>query len=200
MARRDRQSAGKNLRDVFGTQEQEQVLEDTNVVDNMATEATETARTESAETKQPQDYFNSEQSPRRDKTYFAEGTVIEGILRSNNDVEIVGDFKGEIMSEGKVTICANTVSSIAARDLELVGSTLVGDATVTGNVLIDDRSRIAGNIRAKNVDSAGEINGNLFVEQNVALRQHAAMVGDIKTGTLSMDRGAKFNGKLEMGQ
>ena len=37
-------------------------------------------------------------------TYFAPGTIFEGTLHSINDVEIAGDFSGEIVSEGAVTV------------------------------------------------------------------------------------------------
>ena len=139
--------------------------------------------------------------PRRENcTYFAAGTSVEGILRSDSDVEIVGDFSGEIMAEGKVTIHANTVSSIAAKGLELIGSTLTGGVTVDGGVTLDDASSVTGNIRAQSVDSAGAIRGNLAVRDSVALRGRASVTGDIKTALLSVERGAKINGTVDMAQ
>ena len=139
--------------------------------------------------------------PRREHTtYFAAGTVVEGTLRSDRDVEIVGDFSGEIMSDGKITIHANTVSSIAARALELNGSTLTGDVIVDGDVLLDEGSSITGNVRAANLNSAGVIQGNLTVRDSVTLRKQARVTGDIKTVALSMDRGVKLNGRVDMSQ
>ena len=137
---------------------------------------------------------------RKNTTYFAKGTYIEGTLHSDSDVEIVGDFAGELMSEGKVTIHANTKSSIAARDLELIGSTLTGDVTVTNSVAMDDNSSITGNVRANSLESAGEITGNLAVQGEVALKRHAKVTGDIKTSTLTLDSGVKINGRLDMGE
>ncbi|MBE7003164.1 MAG: hypothetical protein E7425_02615 [Ruminococcaceae bacterium] len=138
--------------------------------------------------------------PRRENTtYFAAGTVIEGTLRSDSDVEIVGDFSGEIASNGKVIIHANTVSSIAARELELVGSTLTGDVNVSGGVVVDQASSIQGNIRAATLDSSGRIRGNLFVQDSVELRDHAVLTGDVKTPLLTMGTGVRYNGKIDMG-
>ena len=137
--------------------------------------------------------------PRRvNTTYFAKGTVIEGTLHSDSDVEIVGDFTGEIVSEGKVTIHSNTVSPIAARELELIGSTLTGDVTVSGGIAVDEASSINGNLRAANLDSAGTIRGNLAIQGAVVLKGNARVIGDIRTPTLSMDRGVKLNGRLDM--
>ncbi len=131
-------------------------------------------------------------------TYFAEGTSMEGTLRSDSDVEIVGDFKGEIASDGKVTIHSNTQSSIAAAELVLIDCTLTGDAMVGGDVSINERSSITGNVRAANIVCSGVIKGNLNVSGNITLTENAQVIGDIKTGTLAMSRGAKVSGKIDM--
>ena len=132
-------------------------------------------------------------------TYFAEGTSMEGTLRSDSDVEIVGDFKGEIASDGKVTIHSNTQSSIAAAELVLIDCALTGDAMISGDVSINERSSVTGNIRATNIVCSGIIKGNLNVTGNIALTENAQIVGDIRTGTLAMSRGARVSGKIDMG-
>ena len=136
---------------------------------------------------------------RENCTYFAPGTSMEGTLRSDSDVEIAGDFKGEIASDGKVTIHANTQSSIAAAELVLIDCTLTGDAMVGGDVSINETSSITGNVRASNIVCSGIIKGNLNVQSNITLTENAQVIGDIKTGTLAMSRGAKVSGKIDMG-
>lgn len=137
--------------------------------------------------------------PRENCTYFAAGTSMEGTLRSDSDVEIVGDFKGEIASDGKVTIHSNTQSSIAAAELVLIDCTLTGDAMVGGDVSISESSSITGNVRSANIVCSGVIKGNLNVTGNITLTENAQVIGDIKTGTLAMSRGAKVSGKIDMG-
>lgn len=132
-------------------------------------------------------------------TYFAEGTSMEGTLRSDSDVEICGDFKGEIAADGKVTIHANTTSSVAASELILLDCKLNGDAMVSGDISINEGSSVAGNLRAENVICSGTIKGNLNVSGNITLTENAQVLGDIKTGTLTMSRGAKVSGKIDMG-
>ena len=81
------------------------------------------------------------------KTYFAPGTVFEGTVTAPGDVQVDGEVKGEIISEGKVSIHKMGDASIAARDLELLGAVIKGDITVGGEVTVDadvlDRARLA---------------------------------------------------------
>ena len=124
---------------------------------------------------------------------------MEGTIRSDSDIEIAGDFKGEIASNGKVTLHANTTSTIASADLVLLDCNLLGDAVVTGDVSINENSTITGNLRAQNVICSGVINGNLTIQSNVTLTETAQVIGDIKTETLTTSRGAKVSGKIDMG-
>ena len=132
-------------------------------------------------------------------TYFAEGTSIEGTLRCDSDVELCGDFKGDLIATGKVTIHASTTSNVSASDLVLVDCTLTGDATVTGSVTIDSNSSINGNVKASNVVCSGIVRGNLRVSENITLTENAQVYGDLSTDTLAISRGAKISGKIEMG-
>lgn len=138
--------------------------------------------------------------PRRTNcTYFAEGSSMEGTLRCDSDVEICGDFKGAITADGKVTIHANTTSDIESVELVLVGCNLIGDSNVSGDVMIDSKSVVNGNINSSNLTCSGIIRGNLNVSGNITLTENAQVIGDIRTGTLAMSRGAKVSGKIDMG-
>ena len=131
-------------------------------------------------------------------TYLAEGSSFEGTLRSDSDVEICGEFKGELVSKGKVILHANTVSNVQAIDLSLVGSSLTGDAVASGCVNVDESSSITGNISAQDVVCSGQVRGNLDISGNLTLSASAKIFGDIKAATLVVERGAKVTGKMEM--
>lgn len=162
-------------------------------------------RVSSPQAKREDDFFDSfvgranQPVKRANLTYFAEGTSMEGTIRSDSDIEIAGDFKGEIASNGKVTLHANTTSTIASADLVLVDCNLLGDAVVTGDVSINENSTITGNLRANNVICSGVVNGNLTVQSNVTLTETAQIIGEIRTETLTTSRGAKVSGKIDMG-
>ena len=133
-------------------------------------------------------------------SYLAPGTVLEGQLRSEGDLELAGSFKGSITTTGTVMLRANIKSAVTAGNLNLSGCTLEGDVTVTGTVTVSEDSRITGNVTARELQCAGEINGDLNISGNTTLEEKARVNGSVVTGTMSVARGAAICGSVEMGK
>lgn len=114
------------------------------------------------------------------------------------NVEIKGQFKGEIVSDGRVTLHSDTISDVSAKTLILIASTLTGDAVIGGGVQIDESSFVKGNIRASSVECSGTINGNIKAENYITLAHTAAVNGDIKTTTMEIANGAQVHGQIDM--
>ena len=132
-------------------------------------------------------------------SYFAPGTVFEGTLRTEGDVEIAGEFNGDVTAEGNVILSSAVCGNISCTDLKLKNCTLVGNVDAKGSVDVSDDSKVRGNITAAAVHCAGQINGDLNVSEDVAMEKTALVNGTIKTKTLSMERGATIKGGIEMG-
>ena len=130
-------------------------------------------------------------------TYLAPGTKFEGMLRAEGSVEIDGEFKGDVFAEGNVTIRTNMTGNITARNLNVVGCTLVGDAHVSERIQMNENSAINGNVDAGDLVSSGTINGDLKVQHNMALDENAKVVGNVITGTMTIARGAVIRGSVE---
>ena len=131
-------------------------------------------------------------------TYLAPGTVMEGKLFTKNDVEIAGDFTGDITSEGKVTLRSNMQGNINAVNLQLFGCRLVGDIHVSGVAVVDEQSSVAGNIHANELFCSGLVKGDLYIQGNVTLNEKSSVEGNVTTGTMTMVRGANICGNLKM--
>lgn len=131
-------------------------------------------------------------------TYLAPGTVMEGKLFTKNDVEIAGDFTGDITSEGKVSLRSNMQGNVNAANLQLFGCRLVGDIHVSGVAILDEQSSVAGNIHANELLCSGLVKGDLYVQGNVTLNEKASIEGNITTDTMTMMRGASISGNLKM--
>ena len=131
-------------------------------------------------------------------SFLAPGTVFEGTLRSAGDVEIAGEFNGDVTSEGNVVLRSAVCGNISCVDLKLESSILVGDVDAKGSVAVSEDSKVRGNIAATELGCAGQINGDLNVTGDTALEKTALINGYIKTGTMSMEKGAMIKGGIEM--
>ncbi len=68
----------------------------------------------------------------------------------------------------------------------------------SGKVTIGEMADIKGNIHAGEVHVYGHVNGNIK-SGRCHLNDHAVITGDITTGVLSMNEGARLSGRAEIG-
>lgn len=76
---------------------------------------------------------------------------------------------------------------------------LVGNLNTRGKVFIGQSGRVTGEIRCKNCEVEGVIDGKVVVEELLSLRSVSKLYGEIKTGKLAIEPGATFTGKCDMG-
>lgn len=76
---------------------------------------------------------------------------------------------------------------------------LIGNLNTKGKVFIGQSGRITGEIRCKNCEVEGVIDGKVVVEELLSLRAVSKLYGEIKTGKLAIEPGATFTGKCDMG-
>ena len=99
--------------------------------------------------------------------------------RLSSDVEIKGSirFQDELLIDGKVE----------------------GEITSTGSLSIQENARIRAEVKVGSVIIQGKVHGNITASKTVELRAGAEVVGDIKAAVLTMEAGAIFVGKSEVG-
>ncbi|MDR1603273.1 MAG: polymer-forming cytoskeletal protein [Gracilibacteraceae bacterium] len=71
---------------------------------------------------------------------------------------------------------------------------VTGTIRVAGNLTLSDTADVSADIYAKNVKIAGELHGNIRAEELAELAASARVYGDIATGALKVERGARFVG------
>lgn len=131
-------------------------------------------------------------------SYLAAGTVLEGTLQSDGDIEIAGEFKGDITTTGTVTLHSAIQGNVTASSLKLSGCKLVGDVVVSGVVFISQDSAIQGNVTAKELQCAGQVTGDLKISENTSLESTAQVNGNVVTGSISVIKGAVIRGGVEI--
>lgn len=76
---------------------------------------------------------------------------------------------------------------------------LIGNLNIKGKVFIGQKGRVEGEIRCRNCEVEGVIEGRVIVEELLSLRAVSKVYGEIKTGKLAIEPGAIFTGKCDMG-
>ncbi|MBM3435810.1 MAG: polymer-forming cytoskeletal protein [Bacteroidetes bacterium] len=75
---------------------------------------------------------------------------------------------------------------------------LTGSINCKGKIVIGQTGSIDGEIICQNADISGRIKAHLKVEQLLTLKSTAELTGNVITGKLSIEPGAKFTGTCDM--
>ena len=110
-------------------------------------------------------------------------TAAPSELTSPNQINAGTRIEGNLFSDGNIRIDGD----------------LKGKIECKGKVVIGSTSTIVGDIICSNADIMGRITGNIFVSEKTSLKATCMLEGNIQTGSLSIEPGAKFNGKCQMG-
>jgi len=79
-----------------------------------------------------------------------------------------------------------------------IDGTLNGTIQCKGKVVVGPTGRIDGEIQCQNADFSGEVTAIVKVSELLTLKESARFSGDITTGKLAIEPGAKFSGTCTM--
>ncbi|MBE6031336.1 MAG: polymer-forming cytoskeletal protein [Clostridiales bacterium] len=136
--------------------------------------------------------------PKAAASYLAPGTTFEGTLKSEGDIEVAGSFKGNITTSGTVILRSNIEGNIEADSVSIIVSDLKGDIKAKGTVSVSENSTVSGNINSTELLCSGKIDGDLSVSENLILESTACINGNIKTGAITVMKGAVIMGGIEI--
>jgi cytoskeletal protein CcmA (bactofilin family) len=81
-----------------------------------------------------------------------------------------------------------------------IDGTLNGSIQCKGKIVVGPTGRIDGEIQCQNADFSGEVTATVKVAELLTLKETARFSGDITTGKLAIEPGAKFSGTCAMEQ
>jgi len=99
-----------------------------------------------------------------------------------NTIVLGTSIKGEIKAES---------------DFRIDGA-LIGSISSKGKIVVGRSGSIEGEIICQNADISGTIKAQIAVEQLLTLKESAQVQGDIITGKLAIEPGARFSGSCNM--
>lgn len=79
-----------------------------------------------------------------------------------------------------------------------VDGTLIGNIYCKGKIVVGNTGRIEGEIVCQSGDFSGDVNATVKVTELLTLKETARYCGDITTGKLAIEPGAKFSGTCKM--
>lgn len=97
---------------------------------------------------------------------------------------------------GEGTVFEGTVR--AKSDVRASGR-IVGTLEVEGKTMIAEEGEVEGEIIATNAEVAGQVQGEIHVEERLVLKSTARVDGTIETDRLVVEEGAQFTGECAMG-
>jgi cytoskeletal protein CcmA (bactofilin family) len=74
-----------------------------------------------------------------------------------------------------------------------------GNLSATGQLTVGTEANIHADVKAGSAIVSGTIEGNLTVEKRIDLKSTARIKGDLVSETLSVESGARIDGKLSIG-
>ncbi|PLW99667.1 MAG: hypothetical protein C0594_16795 [Marinilabiliales bacterium] len=77
---------------------------------------------------------------------------------------------------------------------------LEGDINLAGKLVIGTSGKVKGQIKCKNSEILGKVEGQIIVEDLLSLKESAQITGDIITGKLAVEPGASFTGTCKMSE
>lgn len=81
----------------------------------------------------------------------------------------------------------------------LVDGRIEGKIASDGALTVAENAHIKAEVKTKSVVIYGKVHGNIICTERVDIKSSAEMVGDVKAGSLSIEPGAIFVGKSEVG-
>ena len=107
-----------------------------------------------------------------------------------------GTVQDQVNLVGEGTVFEGTVR--AKSDVRASGR-IIGTLEVEGKTMIAEEGTVEGEIIATNAEIAGQVQGEIHVEERLVLKSTARVDGKIETDRLVVEEGAQFTGECEMG-
>lgn len=131
-------------------------------------------------------------------TVISQGTTITGDIKSDSNIEMLGNMAGSIVTSGNVKINGKQNGDVQGSSIDLLACTVRGNLNAAEDVNVDGDSVIVGDIKCGNLIIDGKLKGNVHVMGNVSCQSNAVLLGDVTSTTITISSGAKLKGKVEI--
>lgn len=90
------------------------------------------------------------------------------------------------------------IGNIATQDDMRFDGSIKGNINSEKKIVVGDRAVIEGDIRCANLDSLGQITGDVYCEEKIVLRANSRLRGNVSAKSIEIEPGAFFDGTCQM--
>ena len=127
-------------------------------------------------------------------TAISKGVRLEGNLKSEGSVNLLGSLVGDIDCKGKLVVEGQIQGNATAAEVYASTARIEGDITSHGSIKVASGSVIIGNINATSAVIAGVVKGDIDVMGPVIIDATAVVLGNIKSRSVQLNNGAVLDG------
>lgn len=129
-------------------------------------------------------------------TTISKGVHLEGNLRAEGSVNLLGSVVGDLECDGKLVIDGTIKGNAKAAEIYANGARVEGDIMSDGSLKVGSGSVIIGNIVAASAVIGGAIKGDIDVKGPVIVDSTAVVYGNIKSRSVQLNNGAVLEGHV----
>jgi len=110
-------------------------------------------------------------------------------------------FQGSLKEEAPETTLGEGVTfrgELSFERLLRIDGTFEGELLSQGKVIVGPKGKVTANLNLREAIIEGEVKGNITVQERLELRGEAAVYGDIRAKTLSVDEGVTLVGTVKV--
>lgn len=129
-----------------------------------------------------------------DTTYITKNTVINGDLRTDGCIDLIGTVNGAVSCDGKLIVGGFVKGDVQVGELYANAARVEGDVHVVDAAKIGVGTVIVGNVFAGSAVIAGAVKGDIDVQGPVIVDSTAVIMGNIKSKSVQINNGAVIEG------
>ena len=132
-------------------------------------------------------------------TRIGSGTVIEGSVRTDDDLALYGEIHGGIAGQGDLTLSGRIEGDVEGRNIVLENIFVKGNVSAKESLLADEYSTVEGDIRTGDFTLNGLIKGNVAASGVLTMQENAVINGGVTAGMIEVSEGAVILGDVKIG-
>ena len=138
--------------------------------------------------------YDSTAGREQPQAVITKDVVVDGSITAQAGLLIAGRVEGNVKCQSRLSVSGEICGDLTAQEIETHGARICGNLLCAGKARIDEKTVLSGDLTAAEL----ELRGNLSVEGASLLGGQAFVLGDIQSGTIEMERGAKISGRVQM--